>query len=402
MTNIAQAPAHVVISYDFLPKIGGAHLWLYEVYRRWHSGVVVLTVEPAQDDLERREQAGFDAKDHGQLSIARRLGPIGEINFLDPRCVMRFYEHCREVTRLVTRGQVQLHALRAFPEGITGALLRLRHPRRTRLVTYAHGEEVLIAQTSTQLRLATRMVYRSSDLVIVNSESTRRLVRAVCPSARTECIHPGVDVREYGLSQDEIAQQRNAWGVQEGDVVIATVARMEPRKNHEAVIRALGLLRDEGLALHYVCGGDGEQRAYLIDLVHSLDLQRWVRFLGRVSDAEKRRIFAAADIHAMPSVLCGPLTEGFGIVFIEAAAAGRPSISGSVGGQSEAVRNGETGLVVDGSDLAAVAEAMRQLVMNSALRARMGERARRWAQEHDWARVVAKTASAIQRATASV
>lgn len=401
MSAAASPPADLVVSYDFLPKIGGAHLWLYEVYRRWHAKVTVVTVQPAVDADERREQAAFDAQDHGQLRILRRLEPIAEINLLDPRCLRNFYDHCQEISRLVPRGRVQLHALRAFPEGIAAALFRLSRPGRCRLVTYAHGEELLIAQTSTQLRLAARLVYGASDLVIVNSESTRRLVRELCPTAKTECIHPGVDAGGYDLPDNEISRQRRAWGVPDGELVVATVARMEPRKNHEAVLRAVRLLRDEGFCVHYVCGGEGEQRRYLSDLVQSLDLQRWVQLPGRVSDLEKRRIFAAADIHAMPSVQCGPLIEGFGIVFLEAAAAGRPSICGTVGGQSEAVLDRQTGLVVDGSDLTAVAGAMRQLSTDAELRARMGESARRWAQEHDWPRVVAKTNDAVRKAMGS-
>ena len=71
-----------------------------------------------------------------------------------------------------------------------------------------------------------------------------------------------------------------------------------------------------------------------------------MRFTGAVSDAEKKLIFAACDIHAMPSVQLGEMIEGFGIVFLEAAAAGKPSICGNIGGQAEAVLDGRTGLVV--------------------------------------------------------
>ena len=391
-------PTNIVISQDFLPKIGGAHHWLYEVYKRWHTGVAILTVKPALDPQERREQETFDRGEHGRVTIHRELEAVDDINLLDPGCLRRFYGHGAAIGRLARgRGQIRLHALRAFPEGITAALFRIRHPRRCRLVTYAHGEELLIAQTSRQLKLAAQLVYRASDLVIVNSESTRRLVQEVHPSARIQCIHPGVDVDAFAVGPEEIARQREAWGIPDGNIVVATVARMEPRKNHEAVLRALRMLRDEGLSVHYVCGGDGEQRSHLTQLVEKLELNSWVRLVGRVSDLEKRRIIAGADVHAMPSVRCGPLTEGFGIVFLEAAAAGRPSICGKVGGQSEAVLDGETGLVVDGSDVAAVAQAIRQLAADAGLRARMGEKARQWAQEHDWTRVVAKTRSAIER-----
>ncbi len=97
-----------------------------------------------------------------------------------------------------------------------------------------------------------------------------------------------------------------------------------------------------------------------------------MRFTGAVSDAEKKLIFAACDIHAMPSVQLGEMIEGFGIVFLEAAAAGKPSICGNIGGQAEAVLDGRTGLVVDGADLDRVADALRSLVRDRALRQRLG------------------------------
>jgi phosphatidyl-myo-inositol dimannoside synthase len=398
MSTAPRTPANVVVSYDFLPKIGGAHSWLYETYRRWHSPVQVVTLAPARDEPERREQQEFDAQQHGQLGILRRLAPLAGINLLDPRCALRFWAHRGEISRAAGSGHVVLHALRAFPEGISAALVRMSRGANCSLVTYAHGEELLIAQTSRQLRLAARLAYEKSNLVIVNSESTRRLVLEVCPSVRTECIHPGVDADLFKLDARQIEQQRADWNVAPGEIVIATVARMEPRKNHEAVLRALLTLRREGLAVSYVCAGDGEQRAHLEELVRSLGLQPWVRLLGRVTDAQKRAIFAAADIHAMPSVQSGSLIEGFGIVFLEAAAAGRPSVCGKIGGQSEAVLDGETGLVVDGADEGAVAGALRRLAMDAGLRTRMGENGRRWAQRHDWPQTVAKTRAAIEAA----
>jgi len=169
---------------------------------------------------------------------------------------------------------------------------------------------------------------------------------------------------------------------------------MEARKNQAGVLRAIAELRRSGVDVAYVCAGDGQERAALTQLAGELGIAERVRFPGPVSEAQKRLLFASVDIHAMPSVQIGEMIEGFGIVFLEAAAAGVPSICGDSGGQTEAVRNGETGLVVDGRDPANIAAALRTLAVDSELRRGMGRNSRRWAADFDWARVRARTLEA--------
>jgi glycosyltransferase involved in cell wall biosynthesis len=99
----------------------------------------------------------------------------------------------------------------------------------------------------------------------------------------------------------------------------------------------------------------------------------------------------------MPSIRHGSMIEGFGISFMEAAATGTPSIAGNVGGQSEAVLDGRTGLVIDGSSLSEVRSALRCLTLDPALRERMGREGKKWAAANDWASIVQRTQAAIQR-----
>ncbi|MER2603609.1 MAG: glycosyltransferase family 4 protein [Candidatus Competibacter phosphatis] len=389
----------VVLAEDFFPQIGGAHLWLYEAYQRWPTPVKLLTRRYDRSPEELQAEIEFDRRAHGSAAITRRDITVGEIDLLKSSCRQRFRRVASEIHALADRRPVTIHCLRAFPEGFAGLIAKLRNPFRTRLITFAHGEEILVAKSSRQLRQMAAAVYRFSDVVIANSQSTEGLVRELAATANIVSVHPGVDVNAYRRDQGEIERYRRQWDWPEETVVVTTIARMELRKNQAAILRAIASLRREGLQLGYVCGGDGEEKQNLASLARELGLDCWVRFPGRVTDDQKILIFGASDIHAMPSIRVGEMIEGFGIVFLEAGAAGIPSIAGNVGGQAEAVLDGKTGLVVDGTNPRQVSEAIRKLASDAPLRRQMGQEARSWAQQHDWEVVSAAIQSAVKAVT---
>ncbi|MGH8210540.1 MAG: glycosyltransferase family 4 protein, partial [Steroidobacteraceae bacterium] len=320
----------------------------------------------------------------GALRIDRLAVPIAEINLLDAGCWRKFMHAARRVRALSGRHRTTLHCLRSFPEGLVGLLCKVRAPLTTRLVVFAHGEEVLVAHSSGQLRLIAKAVYRSADLVIANSRSTATLVRGLCPGAKVVCIPPGVDAASYSRPREELGEFRKQWSWPADTVIVSTVARMEPRKNQAAVLQAVAALRNEGLPVAYVCGGEGAERPALSGAARELRLEPWTRFPGALDDERKILTYAASDLHAMPSIRVGEMIEGFGIVFLEAAAAGLPSVCGNVGGQAEAVVDGKTGFVVDGLDANQVRRAIGRLIVDAGLRRRMGDEARSWAKQHDW------------------
>jgi len=227
--------------------------------------------------------------------------------------------------------------------------------------------------------------------VIANSQSTVELINDFSSNTRVEVIHPGVDVKDFQKSESNRQEMRNKWRVDDDTVVLLTMARQEERKNQLGVLQALKKLNDRKSDILYVIGSDGPERGKLEEYVRENDLEDIVLFTGYLSDQERKDSFAAADIHVMPSVQRGAMIEGFGIVFIEAAAVGIPSIAGEVGGQAEAVIDGKTGLVVDGDNQAQLQAALQSLISNSDLRKQMGVAGRYWAAENDWDRIAKKT-----------
>lgn len=390
---------HVALSQDCFPLVGGAHGWLLEVYQRWSTNVTFLTRKYSEDATQRAAEEAFDRQRHGTLAIERRLNPVTDLDVLS---AASWRDVSRNRSAILAEaggaGRLVVHSVRAFPEGVWARAAQMTPRRRIDLVTYAHGEEVLVAQSSGQLRAMAKHVYERSALVVANSENTKALVLGLAPAAAVAVAFPGVDAGRFAVPAAEASAYRARWGWPSGSIVLCTVSRMEKRKNQDAVIRCVGRLRAEGLPVVYVCAGDGEERERLETLARATGIPDAVLFPGRVTEDEKRLIFAACDLHVMPSVQVGAMIEGFGIVFLEAAAAGKPSVAGRVGGQPEAVKHGVTGLVIDGGDDAELAGAVRALCLGADLRREMGAAALLWARQNDWRHCVARIHGLVESA----
>lgn len=383
---------HIVLSHDFFPMIGGAHAWLYEVYQRWPQPATLVTQRPSAA----AHRSALDAFDRAtpSLRIERTEAPIGVLDLMRPPVLAALVVQARRLVRRTGGEPSVLHLLRAFPEGAVGLLASWLSRGRVALVTYAHGEELIVATSSRQFAWLARRVYARSRVVIVNSANTARLVHEICPAARVTIVHPGVDVAKFAPT-GAAAAYRARWGFPEGTIVVGTLARMEPRKNQAAVLRAVARLRGRGRPVAAVIGGGGEERPALERLAGELGLGSAVHFAGVVPEADKASFYQACDVFALPSVRSGLMIEGFGIVFLEAAASGVPSVAGSSGGERDAVIDGSTGFVVDGRDLDAVTSAIETLVADADRRASMRDAAIVWASEHDWTAVVRRTLTAL-------
>jgi phosphatidylinositol alpha-1,6-mannosyltransferase len=191
-------------------------------------------------------------------------------------------------------------------------------------------------------------------------------------------IPPGVDVSRFTpMSDDARRAVRSRYGIDPDAQLVLGLSRLVPRKGFDTLIEASARLRWNHPKLVLAIAGKGRDRERLEEMAKAHDAP--VLFLGRVPDEDLGAIHGAADVFAM---LCrnrwgGLEQEGYGIVFVEAAAAGVPSIAGLSGGSHEAVVDGVTGVVVQQpEDIEQVAEAMRRLLDDPGLRDTMGRAAR--------------------------
>ncbi len=211
----------------------------------------------------------------------------------------------------------------------------------------------------------------------------RRFASAFGPHAALEHVPPGVDVERFAPDEVARAEMRARYGLGSRPVVCC-VSRLVPRKGQDMLIRALPAIRERVPGAALVIVGGGPYRAPLQRLADRFGVAEHVVFTGGVPGEELPAHHAMADVFAMPCRTrgAGLDVEGLGIVYLEASATGVPVVAGRSGGAPETVLDGETGLVVDGWDVGAIAAAVGDLLAEPARAAAMGAAGRRWAVEN--------------------
>ena len=242
-----------------------------------------------------------------------------------------------------------------------------------------HGAEVTIPGRIPVARSLIANVLRNANVVITAGDySTQEAIRAAKQNLPISVIPPGVDVDRFQpLNDRERMQARSEYGFERDDEVILTLSRLVPRKGVDVLIDAVAKLAKTRPRIHLLIAGTGRDKDRL---VNQAKLTRApVTFLDYVPESEVPKLYSIADLFGM---ICrvrwgGLEQEGFGIVFLEAAACGVPQIAGRSGGADEAVSNGETGIVVDNpKDPNIVAEALEQLLSAPQKREIMGRNSR--------------------------
>jgi phosphatidylinositol alpha-1,6-mannosyltransferase len=256
------------------------------------------------------------------------------------------------------------------------AAAAIQRTLRARTVQYFHANEI-----GDKPRLAAFAARRADVAVAVSSYTAELIAATGAAPVDLRLIPPGVD-----LPLDPTPEPRDR-------PTLLTIARLrDGYKGHDVLIRALALMRAEVPDVELVVIGDGPFRGKLESLADAAGVSDVVRFLGTVTDEERDRWLRRADVFAMPSrrPADGRAGEGFGIVYLEAAAYGKPVVAGNVAGALDAVADGETGLLVDPTDARALADALTRLLGDRELALRMGRAGAERAKGFAWPLIAAR------------
>ena len=352
---------HLLVTNDFPPKVGGIQSYLWELWRRLDPERTTVLTTPHKGDR------AFDAAQPMRVERDRA-------RWLLPTTAL-----ARRIDRLAAEVDADVVLLDpALPVGLLGP--RLERPYGVVL----HGAEVTVPGRMPGTRRMLARVLRDAQLVVAaGGYPATEARRAAGRDLPTVVVPPGVDPeRFHPLSDTERRAERRRLGLDPDAPVVLGLSRLVPRKGFDVLIEAGAALAVRHPDLQIAIAGAGRDRKRLerVATHHGSP----VRFLGRLPEADLPVVHGVADCFAM---LCrdrwaGLEQEGFGIVFLEAAACGVPAVAGRSGGSAEAVLDGATGIVVDGSrDVVAVAAAIDRILSDRDLRARLGSTARRRAVE---------------------
>ncbi|HEV2887313.1 MAG TPA: glycosyltransferase family 4 protein [Jatrophihabitans sp.] len=354
----------LVVTNDFPPRQGGIQSFVYELARRLPADQVAVYASDYPG------AAAFDA----EQDFPVRRHPSGLL-IPTPDARRRVLQARRDF------GSTAVWFGASAPLGLLAAPLRRAGVQR--VVASSHGHEIGWRMLPAA-RQALRRIGNQVDVVTYLTEYTRqRLVGAFGPRPNLVQLSPGVDLDAFNPAVSGAAvRQRHGLT---GRPVVVCVSRLVPRKGQDVLIQAMPAIaaKVEGAALLIVGGGPYEQK--LRTLARRAGVADRVVFTGPAPAAELPQHFAAGDVFAMPcrTRRLGMDVEGLGIVFLEASATGLPVVAGDSGGAPDAVRQGITGVVVDGIDVAAVAEQVSGLLADPRRAAAMGTAGRHWT-EQSW------------------
>jgi phosphatidyl-myo-inositol dimannoside synthase len=356
----------LLVTNDFPPRPGGIQAFVHQLARRQPAGSVVVYASTW------RGSAKFDADQ--PFEVVR-----------EPTKVLLPTPHVARRAAQIARahGCDTVWFGAAAPLGLLAAGLR-RRAGIGRAVTQTHGHEAGWAALP-GARALLRRIGRDVDVVTYLGEYFRvRLERVLHGRTELRRLAPGVDVDVFHPGLDGAAV-RARYGLGRDEPVVVCVSRLVPRKGQDALIRALPAIRRRVPGARLLLGGGGPDRSRLARLAASVGVSEAVVFTGSVSWEELPGLFAAGDVFAMPArTRNGGLdVEGLGMVYLEASAVGLPVVGGDSGGAPDAVRHGETGYVVDGRDVPALASRVSSLLADPDLARRMGAAGRAWV-EREW------------------
>ena len=347
---------HLLVTNDFPPKVGGIQSLLWEWWRRLPADQFAVLTSPYKGARE------WDAQQPFRVERVRE-----SVLLPHPLMVKRVNDLARDF------GADFVVLDPAVPLGIIGPNLELPY------AVVLHGAEVTVpGRIPGSQQVLGRVLRRAVHCVAAGNYPAREAERAAGRALPTTVVQPGVDTERFRVLDDrERRAARARFGIADDAELIVGVSRLVPRKGFDTAIAAVARMARARPNLELVIAGAGRDEGRLSRLAR--DRGAPVRFLGRVSFDDLPLLYGCADVFAM---LCrnrwlGLEQEGFGIVFLEAAACGVPQVAGASGGAAEAVDDGVTGVVVsDPDNVDEVVAAFERLLDDDTARRAMGNAAR--------------------------
>jgi phosphatidylinositol alpha-1,6-mannosyltransferase len=356
------------VTNDFGPRAGGIETFVIGLIERRAFGSTIVYTS-AQDDSEEYDQRW--KRDFGVTVIRDR----SKILLPTPRVA-------RNLKRVIKQEGIRVAAFgAAAPLGLLSASMKSAGVRKT--VALTHGHEVWWARIF-PFTFAIRRMGATIDSLTYLGEFTQKAISGSLSKQAVKQmvkIAPGIDVEHF--SPQDSSELRQELGLDEKKVIVS-VGRLVHRKGQDHLIESMPEILAKVPNAHLLVVGRGPYLEHLAKLVAVNNVENHVSFIGRVQYVELPRFICAGDVFAMPSRsrFAGLEVEGLGIVYLEASACGLPVVAGNSGGAPDAVVEGVTGLVVDGTNNTQIADAIITLLTNPQKCKEMGNAGQAWIKEN--------------------
>ena len=378
---MSSPPARCLLMTSIFPPIHGGSAVVYDNLGR-HSGGQLVVLAPYRHYETGRVLVGW--RDHDKAAPY----PIYRIELLRPReheptsRLHSLWRYLRidlplkakilwKVLSIIRKERITVLCIGELNSGSwIGPYAKLL--RGCPIINYLHGEEVTARAQYTFFGRSKQKYLDRADAVVAVSNFTRQVLIELTQTApaKIEVIYNGVDLDRFRIIEPSPAL-RDKYGIA-GKRVLLSVGRLVPRKGIDKVLEALPSLLGRYPDLQYLVVGSGPYRQRLEQMVAELGLAAHVTFTGPIDDAALTDHYALCDLFVLPNrKMPDGDTEGFGLVFLEANACGKPVIGGRAGGVVEAVRDGHNGILVDGNSVEEIREAISRLLEDTALYGRL-------------------------------
>ncbi len=228
-------------------------------------------------------------------------------------------------------------------------------------------------------------VLNNVDYVVSNSQFTKNLaINCGVNPEKIIVINPGIEPLKE-LSKNILFEAEDL--LQNKSPRLITVSRLDKRKNHEKIIMSLRNLKQLYPNIMYTCIGHGEEEENIKKLVKELNLENHVLFLKNISQELKNALLAKSNVFVMPSIIHKKSVEGFGIAYIEAAQYGLPSIGGKDGGEADAIKNNETGIICNGNNLDEIYSSIDLVLKNNSYK-NFINKTKEFAKRFEWDNII--------------
>jgi phosphatidylinositol alpha-1,6-mannosyltransferase len=352
------------VTNDFGPRAGGIETFIIGLIERRPFGQTIVYTS-WQDNA-----ASYDAEWRSKFGV-EVIRDRSKILLPTPRVALAL----RKIIR--TRGITTAAFGAAAPLGLLSASMKRAGVKRS--VALTHGHEVWWAKVF-PFNFLLRRIGSTVDVLTYLGEFTQSAIsKALTNNAQRAMVKiaPGIDTDHFVPTDASVL--RRSLGL-ENKKVIVSVGRLVHRKGQDYLIQSMPLILHQVPNAHLLLVGQGPYLEHLQKLVKEHGLESSVTFIGRVDYKELPQYLCVGDIFAMPSRsrLMGLEVEGLGIVYLEASSCGLPVLAGNSGGAPDAVKQSETGLVVNGTDEKQIASAAIELLNNSESSKKMGLAGRQW------------------------